>query len=54
MDCFRMKRFPVAQHRIVGRSTMMVWAVLLVLAVGRLYAQGGAAGTACQRYPNLC
>ena len=45
MDFSRMKIFPVAQHRIVGRSTIMVWAVLLVLAVGRLCAQGGAAGT---------
>ncbi len=45
MDFSRMKRFPVAQHRIVRRSTLMAWAVLLVLAVGRLYAQGGAAGT---------
>jgi hypothetical protein len=45
MDFSRMKGFPVAQRRVVGRSTMMVWAVLLVLGVGRLIAQGGAAGT---------
>jgi hypothetical protein len=45
MDFSRMKRFPVTPRRIVGRSTMMIWAVLLVLAVGRLYAQGGAGGT---------
>jgi hypothetical protein len=45
MDFSRMKRFPVTPRCIAGRSTMMIWAVLLVLAVGRLYAQGGAAGT---------
>ena len=39
MDCFRMKRFPLAQNRVVGRSTMMVWAVLMVLAAGSLTAQ---------------
>ena len=45
MDCFRMKKFPVAQHRIAGGSTITVWAVLLVLAVGRLIAQTGGTGS---------
>src|ERR1035438_6668227 len=41
----RMKKIPVAQNRIVSGSTILVWAVLLVLAVGRLVAQTGGTGS---------
>ncbi len=45
MDCLKMKKFPVAQHRVVGASTITAWAVLFILAVGRLVAQTGGTGS---------
>jgi hypothetical protein len=46
MDYSRIKKFSVAQHRVVGGSIKgLVWAILFVLAAGRLIAQTGGTGS---------
>ena len=45
MEHLRMKKFTVARHCNVSGSTFLVWAVLFVLAVGRLIAQTGGTGS---------
>jgi hypothetical protein len=45
MEHLRMKKFTVARHRNISVSTVLAWAVLLLLAMGRLIAQTGGTGS---------